>query len=181
MPHRLMAAQILAYVLAALLLPGYAPARSPLPAQGHKDYLTDAEADKIRDAVTSAERIKLYLSFAEDRLKKFEYELARTVPDDRRDELLNGLLNAYAGSVDDGADQIEVAQEKQQDIHRSLKLMVAKDAEFLAALEKYDAGGPDLDMYKDTLDDAIEGTKDAITDAQDALKIMPPAPVRRKQ
>lgn len=173
--------RMLACVLATLPSAGFAMSRPSLPAQGHKDYLTDAEADKIRDARTPAERIKLYLSFADDRLKKFEYELTRPVPDARRDEMLNSLLNAYVGSVDDGADQIEVAQDTQQDIHKELKLMIAKDNEFLTALEKYSAGGPDLDMYKDTLEDAIDGTKDAISDAQDALKTMPAAPVRRKQ
>ena len=47
-----------------------------------KDYLTDSESDRIRDADTPAERIKLYISFAEDRLKKFEYEIHRTAPED---------------------------------------------------------------------------------------------------
>ncbi|MFZ3200444.1 MAG: hypothetical protein WA175_04770 [Candidatus Acidiferrales bacterium] len=181
MPHRSMATGILAGALAALLLPGYALARAPQDALQHKDYLTDAEADKIRDAVLPGPRIKLYLSFAEDRLKKFEYEVNRSVPDAREDELLNGLLNAYVGSVDDGADQIEVAQDKQVDIRAELKLIVSKDNGFLVTLEKYDANGPGLAMYKDTLEDAIQGTKDALEDAQDALKGGQTAPVRRKQ
>ena len=181
MAQRLMTTRIFVSVLGVCLLAGYAAARASLPAQGHKEYLTDAEADKIREAVTPAERIRLYLSFADDRLKKFEYEVTRTVPEARRGEMLNGLLNAYVGSVDDGADEIEVAREKQADIRKELKLMVAKDTDFLATLEKYNTSGPNLDMYKDTLDDAIQGTKDAIEDAQEALKSAPPAPVRRKQ
>jgi hypothetical protein len=36
-------------------------------------------------------------------------------------------------------------------------------------------------MYKDTLEDAIEGTKDALADADKASKDMLPPPVRRKQ
>ena len=65
--------------------------------QEKKDYLTDAEGDRIRDAVTPPERMKLFVIFADDRLKKFQYELTRTVPEGRRAEILNGLLNAYAG------------------------------------------------------------------------------------
>jgi len=38
---------------------------------GQKDYLSAVEADKIRDAETTNERIKLFLTFADDRLKKF--------------------------------------------------------------------------------------------------------------
>ena len=146
-----------------------------------KDYLSDEEADKIREAQTPAERIKLYIEFAEDRLKKFDYELKRTAPDQHRTDMLNGLLNAYAGCVDDGADQIQVAQDKQVDIREALKLMDSKENEFLTTLEAYEKNGPDLDDYRDTLEDAIDGTKDAISDAEEAEKTALPAPVRRKQ
>jgi len=145
-----------------------------------KDYLSEEEADKIRDARWPADKIKLYVAFAEDRLKKFDYELNRKTPERRRSEILNGLLNGYAGCVDDAADQIAVAQEKQMDIHEALKLMETKEKVFLDSLEKYDKDGPELDTYRDTLEDAIEGTKDALMDVQEAEKEMLPAPVRRK-
>jgi len=61
-----------------------------------------------------------------------------------------------------------------------LKLLESKGKEFLAQLEKIDQSpGPDVDSYKGTLEDAIEATKDAISDAQKAQKEMLPAPVRR--
>ena len=145
-----------------------------------KEYLSDAEADKIRDADTPSERMKLFISFADDRLKKFQYELNRTAPERNRTEILNALMNGYAGCLDDAADQIDVAQEKQQDIHDALKVMLAKGKEFLDILNKMDNDGPDLDAYRDTLEDAIEGTKDALSDAQDAGKAMPPPAIRRK-
>jgi hypothetical protein len=167
-------------MLGCCVAAGLTSARA-VSAQGQKDYLSDEEGDKIRDALTPSERIKLYVEFAEDRLKKFDYELNRKTPERRRTEILNGLLNGYAGCVDDGADQIAVAKEKQMDIHDSLKLMETKEKEFLDTLEKYDKDGPDLDTYRDTLEDAIDGTKDALSDVKDAEKEMLPAPVRRKQ
>jgi predicted RNase H-like nuclease (RuvC/YqgF family) len=169
----------LALLFAMLTLASLVIARAPLPPQ-QKEYLTDSEADKIRDADTPALRIKLYISFAEDRLKKFEYEIHRTVPERRRAEILNALLNGYSGCIDDAADQIDVAQEKQQDIREALKMMRAKNKEFLETLQKYDKDGPELDTYRDTLEDAIEGTKDALTDIDDAEKEATPGPVRRK-
>jgi hypothetical protein len=156
-----------------------APCRAAAGLQ-QKDYLSEEESDKIRDADTPAKRIKLYVAFAEDRLKKFDYELNRKTPERRREEVLNGLLNGYVGCVDDGADQIDVAEEKQMDIREALKLMIIKDKQFLEALEKYDKDGPELDSYRDTLEDAIQGTKDALSDAEDAQKEMLPGPVRRK-
>src|ERR1700721_4300734 len=98
-------------------------ARSVQAQQDKKDYLTDAEGDRIRDAVSPPERMKLFVTFADDRLKKFQYELTRTVPEGRRAEILNGLLNAYAGCIDDAADQIEGAGEKEGDIGAALKNM----------------------------------------------------------
>jgi hypothetical protein len=83
--------------------------------------------------------------------------------------------------VDDAADQIELAREKHLDIREALKLMQTKDKEFLETLQKYDKDGPELDTYRETLEDAIEGTKDAITDADEAQKESQPPPIRRKQ
>jgi hypothetical protein len=171
--------RILSVALAGCMVAGSATPRALGNSPQKKDYLTDEEADKIRDADTPSARIKLYVSFADDKLKKFEYEVNRTTQERRRSEILNGLLNAYAGCVDDGSDQIALAREKQNDIHDALKLVQTKDKEFLETLEKYDKQGPDLDTYRDTLEDAIEGTKDAISDAEDALKEMTPGPVRQ--
>src|SRR5271167_3518633 len=163
-----------------LLFAVVASARCVHAQQQKKDYLTDAEGDRIRDAVTPPGRMKLFVTFADDRLKKFQYELTRTVPEGRRSEILNGLLNAYSGCIDDAADQIEVAREKQVDIRAALKNMQSKSKEFLEALQKINQGGPEYDTYKDTLQDAIEGTQDALTDVDKALKELNPAPVRRK-
>jgi hypothetical protein len=167
-------------ILPMLLMTSLASERARSAQDPQKDYLTDVEADKIRDAVTPPERIKLYISFADDRLKKFQYELTRTRPEGRRGEILNGLLNDYVGCMDDAADQIEVARDKQIDIRGQLKLIESKGKEFLEVLQKIDQGGPELDTYKDTLQDAIEGTKDAVSDADKASKELTPVPVRRK-
>jgi len=171
---------VLFAMIAALLIPPVVYAHSPNPSQEKKEYLTEQEADKIRDADTPSERIKLYVSFAEDRLKKFQYELNRKVAERKRSEILNSLMNAYVSCIDDAADQIDVAREKQADIRLALKLMKSKGQEFLDVLEKLDQGGPEFDTYKDTLEDAIEGTKDALSDIETAEKELSSPPVRRK-
>src|ERR1700752_2546797 len=115
-------------LLVAFLAPAGArpDARSAASPQEKKDYLSESEANKIRDAYEPADRIGLYMKFAEDRLKKFQYELNRKVQDRRRAEVLNNLLNAYTGCMDDAADQIAVGKESQSDIHGALKLMKSK-------------------------------------------------------
>jgi hypothetical protein len=144
-----------------------------------KDYLSDIEADKIRDAETPNERVKLFLTFAEDRLKKFQYELEHPSPN-KHNEMLNYLMNSYSGCVDDAADIIEVSVGKQENIRQGIDMMASKAKEFLVALQKYAKEGPDLQLYKENLDDAIEGTQDALNEAEAAKHKAAPPPVRRK-
>ncbi len=152
------------------------PVRAQRP---EKDYLSDIEADKIRDAETSNDRVKLFLTFAEDRLKKFQYELEHPSPN-KHNEMLNFLMNAYGGCVDDAADLIQVALSKQENIRPGIDLMATKAADFLVILQKYEKEGPEIEIYKDNLDDAVEGTQDALNEAEAAKKKAAPPPVRRK-
>jgi hypothetical protein len=148
--------------------------------QEQKDYLSALEADKIRDAETTNERVKLFLTFADDRLKKFQYELDHP-SGTRHIDMLNSLLNAYGGCVDDAADLIQLGIEKQENIRAAVDLMASQSKAFLAVLEKLaTAGAADLEEYKSNLDDAIEGTRDAMNESKKATKKVAAPPVRRK-
>jgi hypothetical protein len=165
-------------IVGAILLAGFLSAAAAAPPQ-KKDYLSSLEADKIRDALDNNQRIKLFLDFAADRLKKFQYELDHPSPRGHAD-MLNSLLNAYVGCVDDAADRIQEGVEHQENIHVGINLLIKRGGEFLPILEKLAAEGPESQLYKETLDDAIEGTHDAIHDAESALKEVAPPPVRRR-
>ncbi|MCU1240317.1 MAG: hypothetical protein JWO71_1043 [Candidatus Acidoferrum typicum] len=147
--------------------------------KAQKDYLSALESDKIRDAETTNERIKLFLTFADDRLKKFQYELQHP-SSNKHPEMLNALMNAYVGCVDDAADLVQLGIQKQENIRPGIDLMAGRTKEFLAILEKLSADGTEIDIYKDNLDDAINGTRDAMNDAEKAKKAVAPPPVRRK-
>jgi hypothetical protein len=144
-----------------------------------KDYLSSVEAGKIRDAESTNDRVKLFVTFAEDRLTKFKYELEHPSPT-RHADMLNYLMNSYIGCIDDAADLIQLGLEKQENIRQSVDLMAAKSPDFLATLKKYQTNGPELEIYKDNLDDAVEGTEDALREAEAAKKKAAPPPVRRK-
>jgi len=162
------------FLLGMLMMAG--PARAQRP---EKDYLSSLEADKIRDAETPNERVTLFLTFAEDRLKKFQYEIEHPSPNKHK-EMLNYLMNSYGGCVDDAADQIQLSLEKQENIRQAIDLMATKAKQFLEILQKYAKEGPELEIYKDNLDDAIEGTQDALNEAEKAKGKAAPPPVRRK-
>ncbi len=144
-----------------------------------KDYLTNIEADKIRDAETPNERIKLFIMFADDRIKKFQYELEHP-SQSNHEQQLNYLMNSYIGCVDDAADLVQLGIEKQQNVRAGVDLMAEKAKEYLEILNKIKADAKEIDVYKENLDDAIEGTQDALNDAEKAKKSVAPPPVRRK-
>ncbi len=160
--------------LVILLFANFAQAQRP-----EKDYLSTIEADQIREAETPNQRIKLFLTFADDRLKKFQYELDHPSPN-KHTELLNYLMNSYIGCVDDAADIIQLGLEKQDNIRQGIDLMAERAKAFLPILQKYQAEGPELELYKENLDDAVEGTQDALNEAEKARKKAAPPPVRRK-
>jgi hypothetical protein len=180
---RKLALRALPLVLVSFLaVIGITARASPAFAQSatKKDYLSDTEADKIRDADTPSDRIKLFISFAADRIKKLQYEFAH--PGElRRDERINSLINAYTGCIDDGSDAIQLGVEKQQDIRDAIKEMQTRAPEFLAYLKMLSAKGQAVEPYKDNLDDAIEATNEAINDAADAIKENAPPPERRRK
>jgi hypothetical protein len=172
MKHRIL---LLFMVCSFLAAPGIVRAA----AQQQKDYLSSLEADKIRDAETVNERIKLFITFADDRLKKFQYELEHPSTN-RHGDMLNALLNGYVGCVDDAADLIQLGIEKQDNIRQGVDMMASRTKEFLVVLEKLSNEGAERETYKDNLDDAIEGTRDAMNEAEKAKKKVAPPPVRRK-
>lgn len=168
-------------VLAGILpLIGLLVAAAPVRAQ-KKDYLSDSEADKIRDSETPNQRIRLFISFASDRIKKLQYELAHPADSLHRADRLNGLINGYAGCIDDASDLIELGVEKQQDIRDAIKEMEARAPEFLTYLKDLQAQGGDATAdYKDNLDDAVDATRDAIDTAKEAEPEVAPPPARRR-
>jgi hypothetical protein len=157
------------------------PVRTAAAPQQKKEYLSETEADKIREAGTSGPRIVLFSKFASDRIKKIQYEFAHMDPaDQKRTERLNALINGYTGCIDDAAELIELGIEKQQDIREGVKALQAGIKEFLPYLQGLSANGPERETYKENLNDAIEATQDAAMEADKAAKETPSSPVRRK-
>jgi hypothetical protein len=167
-------APIIVALCIAGALAGIAAAQAP-----EKDYLSSFEADKIRDAETPNDRIKLFMQFADDRLKKFQYELEHPSQTNHTQQL-NYLMNSYVGCVDDAADLMQEGVQKQQNVRAGVDLIASKTKEFLEILKKIQAQGKEIEVYKDNIEDAIEGTQDAINDAEKAKKNVAPPPLRRK-
>lgn len=170
------AALAITFVGAILLLPAAARA------QDQPDFLSPAEADKVRDAAEPADRIKLFLDFAQDRLKKVQYELQLTSPQVDKPQLVKGLLQSFSSCMDEAADRIEEGQHAAAKIRPAIKDMEKRGKAYLETLKTIEAAnGPELGSYKDSLDDAISATEDALNDTEKASKEYGSGPIRRKQ
>ena len=158
-----------------------ASASLAIAAPQKKEYLSETEADKIREAGATGPRIVLYATFASDRIKKIRYEFAHMDPSDqKRGERLNSLINGYTGCIDDATDLIDIGIEKQQDIRDGVKAMQAGIKEFLPYLQGLAANGVERETYKENLEDAIDATKDSAMELEKAAKEMSGPPERRK-
>jgi hypothetical protein len=171
----------LRFVVTSLLLAGALLGCTPLHAQRDRDFLTELEADKIREAGEPKERIRLFVLFAEDRLKKFQYELSKGASDKRRAERMAALLDAFTGCVDDASELMDLGRTKQQDILKAVQLFQTKAREFQAELEKQNAAAPENAPYKENLGLALLAIEDGLKEAEKATKEIAPGPVRRKQ
>jgi hypothetical protein len=170
----------LAVSMAALCVMAFGLAAGSVPARAQKkDYLTSSEADKIRDADTPSERVRLLLSFASDRIKKLQYEISHTGDTLHRADRVNALINGYSGCLDDASELIDLSVEKQQDVRQGIKAMQSQAPEFLSYLKDLAAKNPEQGAYKDNLDDAVDATNDAIKSANEAARENAPPPVRR--
>ena len=179
MPHRF--TLIILSVFAAVLVARTAALAERPRWQGEHDFLSPGEAEKVRDAQSASDRARLFIAFAEDRLKKFEYELQLKGPQMNRVEMLNGLLKAYTDCIDEASDRIDDGRQSELDMRPAIKEMQKKAAEYLATLNKIQtAGSRYAANYKDSLGDAIADTQDALRDVKKAAKEYGSVPVRRK-
>jgi hypothetical protein len=160
-----------AFWLVTLAAPGVAGQK--------KDYLNELEAYQIRDAETVSERVKLFAGFADDRLRKIDYELQRTPKSKQWAERVESLINAYAGCVDDAADVLEAGLQRQENLRPGLKELERRTKEFLPRLQQLKEN-PQLAKMQDVLNDAIEATREAAETAAKVAKEISAAPERRK-
>ncbi len=165
---------LLAVALPLLWTGGWAAAQQ-------KDFLSSTEAEKVREAMDPAERVKLFVSFASDRLKQLQYELDHPANTVRRAERLNGLLNAFSGCLDEAVDRMELGVEHQENMKEGIKAIQTQAPEFLAYLKHLAASSPERSTFQDNLADAIAAASDAIRSAAEASQEnAPPPPVRRR-
>jgi len=139
-----------------------------LPAFAQKDFLTDTEIDKVREAQEPVARIKLYLSFANQRLDQLRSLMAK----DRagRSGEIRQLLEDYTSIIDAIGVVSDDALVRKSDVSTAPTVIAAGERKFLDQLTKMQVSSPrDLEMYDFELKEAIATTSDSMDLAKQDL------------
>jgi hypothetical protein len=152
-----------------------------LVAQNHRDPLTQPEIDQVRDASWEPkQRLALYVGFARTRLVKLEQMRSDPKTKDRAQQT-HDLLDDFQLLYDELNDNIETYVDRNDDIRKPLKLVIAADTEFQAKLRalKEAANVPpsDYSIYEfvlstalDTVDSSAEDHRKLLDDQEEAAK-----------
>jgi hypothetical protein len=140
----------------------------------HRDPLTDAEADQLRDAAQDpAKRVGLYVKFLRERSDHLEQLAADPRYTADRNRRIHDLLEDITGLLDEMDANLEQFAEK-YDLRQTLREVVALDTELEARLGrmKQRTGAPSQAAARDygfALQDAHEAAAGSLQQARATL------------
>jgi hypothetical protein len=150
-------------------------------AQRHREPLTQAEIDQIRDASWEPQkRLTLYVQFTRTRLVKLE-EMRSDPKTKDRPRQTHDLLDDFQLLYDELNDNIDTYVDRKDDIRKPLKVIIAADTEFQAKLralkDAADVPAEEARQYEfvltnvvDTVDTSAEDHRKLLADQEDAAK-----------
>jgi chromosome segregation ATPase len=141
--------------------------------QSRREALTDKEIDELRDAAQEpAQRIKLYIDFARDRLTSLEQMRADPKVKDRAQQT-HDKLQDFLDIYDELNGNIDTFVERKADLRKPLKSLIEADTEFQAKLRALksaaDASPQEEQKYEFLLTNAVEAVDDSLKDHQQLL------------
>ncbi len=143
-------------------------ALAPLCARAQSpDGLSSAEVDKLRDAQDPSERIKVYLSFQQERLGRMEV-VGESNGDDR--DNMDDLLNQFISIDNELKDWIQYQFDHDGDMRKGLRELLdegPKQLEILQHIQK--SPPPGSSDFSTPLRDAIADMNDTLDGATQAL------------
>jgi hypothetical protein len=151
------------HLVVSLTLLAILPAR----AQRRHDPLNPAEINQLRDAMVGPDqRLKLYVTFARDRMTKLEQMRSDPKTTDRARQT-HDILADFLAVYDELNDNIDMYVGRKDDIRKPLKLIIEADTEFQSKLralkDAANADAAESKQYEFLLSNAIE-TVDASAD-----------------
>ncbi len=134
---------------------------SGVPAFAQRDFLTEDEVEKVREAQEPNDRLKLYALFARQRID----QLQRLLEKDKkgRSIMVRQLLDDYANIVDALDTVSDDALKRGADVTTGATAVREAENRILVQLQKIKERAPaDLDMYSVELTEALAATTDSL-------------------
>lgn len=140
-----------------------------LPLAAQKDFLTADEADQVREAQETNERLKLYLKFAKLRVDLLQQLVAKEKPG--RSVLIHDTLDEFTKIIEAIDTVSEDALKRKMDITLGMVAVANAESELAGNLRKIaDMKLKDSARYQFALDQAIETVQDSLDASTQDLK-----------
>ena len=150
-------------------------------AQRRHDPLTPDEINQLRDTMVEPDqRLKLYVTFARDRMNNLEQMRADPKTTDRARQT-HDMLADFLSVYDELNDNVDMYVGRKDDIRKPLKLVIEADIEFQSKLRALkDAANADAAESKqyefllsnaiETVDSSVDDHRSTIAEVQEYLK-----------
>lgn len=141
---------------------------SALSLTAQRDFLTNDEIERVREAQEPNERLKLYVLFARQRMDQLQQLLAKDKKG--RSVVARDLLTDYSAIIDAIDTVSDDALKRHATLTEGAAAVTAAEKRFLGQLQKIaDTAPPDIDLYDIALKEAIAATSDSMELAQGDL------------
>jgi hypothetical protein len=135
-----------------------------VPALAEKDFLTEAEIEKVREAQAPSDRLKLYVVFARQRIDQLQRLLGKEKKG--RSAEARELLEDYAEIIDAIDTVADDALRRSADAAEGTTAVVTAEKRFLGQLQQIkDRNLADAGLFEVALREAIASTSDSIAQA----------------
>ena len=139
-----------------------------LPLFAQRDFLTDSEVEKIRLTQIPIERVRLYLSFARQRIDQLQSDLKKDKPGRSAD--MRELLTQYTSIIEAIDSVSDDALARKVDFSLGPATIANGEKPLMEQLQKVEESAPhDLDRYDLELKEAIATTSDSLDLASEDL------------